>query len=113
MEQNWTKEPWRVRLPDPDTLRSAKVLGPPHPDGSDWAALCEISHHHAADAQRIVACVNACAGIPTEALEKGVVHAMVVIIEELHDNISGDWNLGKAAGCGEVASQIAALLKAD
>jgi len=38
------------------------------------------------NAQRIVACVNACDGIPTEALEAGVVREMVEAITEIVDH---------------------------
>jgi len=38
-------------------------------------------------AQRIFACVNACEGIPTEALESGVVREMVETLEALLPSI--------------------------
>jgi len=39
------------------------------------------------DARRIAACVNACEGIPTEALESGVVQEMVEALEALLPSI--------------------------
>ena len=35
------------------------------------------------NARRIVACVNACAGIPTEELEQGVVQALIEALERI------------------------------
>lgn len=37
------------------------------------------------NARRIVACVNACAGIPTEELEQGVVQALIEALERITD----------------------------
>ena len=68
-----TPEPWQV-----SGIR-IKIAGRPFlrvgPDGEDVALVCysdvKPGEHAAshADAARIVACVNACAGIPTERLE--------------------------------------------
>lgn len=46
-----------------------------------------------ANMRRIVACVNACAGIPTEALETGVVWEMVEALEVLVGKI--EWEIGE------------------
>ncbi|MDP9314678.1 MAG: hypothetical protein M3R24_28020, partial [Chloroflexota bacterium] len=37
----------------------------------------------AANARRIVACVNACAGIPTDALDAGTIPALIVALRKL------------------------------
>jgi hypothetical protein len=53
-----------------------------------------------ANARRIVATVNACQGIPTEALEEGVVRQLVDALEDLYDWLTPDWqqsNLGDKA----------------
>jgi hypothetical protein len=60
-----TKEPWQLFGVDlhimGNTLEQAKEQGVPH---TQWTHNCPPE-----DARRIVACVNACAGIPTERLE--------------------------------------------
>ncbi|WP_296763766.1 hypothetical protein [Sediminimonas sp.] len=39
-----------------------------------------------ADARRIVACVNACKGIPTDALESGVIRDLLEALENLEND---------------------------
>lgn len=69
MSQN--KPKWRVRLPREGKMGGVEVL-----DGDKY--VCTMSHHPAERqmakdyAARIVACVNACEGIPTEVLENTV-----------------------------------------
>ena len=41
------------------------------------------------DAERIVACVNACTGITTEALEAGVVHGVIESLRYLQNGRNG------------------------
>lgn len=74
-----TKEPWKtykgntheIFANDGDVIASSEE--------------CHIGHREAeANAKRIVACVNACAGITNEALEAGVVACGV---NSLRDNI--------------------------
>lgn len=66
MSQNNPK--WRVRTP-----RAGEAAGVEVYDGDQY--VCQMSHHPAYRAQsaeyarRIVACVNACEGVPTEVLE--------------------------------------------
>ena len=80
MSQQHTPEPWRVFS---HSWSNTSVLA----DGFDHA-ICGLDINHAteesqesdealmgANARRIVACVNACAGIPTEALEDGSARA--------------------------------------
>lgn len=43
----------------------------------------EVSHPSEADARRIVAAINACQNIPTEALEDGVISELVKRLETL------------------------------
>ena len=64
-----TKEPWRVHLLDRRTMIASDA---------ENGYLAETRHIHSGDieeinAKRIVACVNACAGITNEALEAGIV----------------------------------------
>lgn len=56
-------EPWAVDPESPWTVKAA--------DGLASALVPGGLPRQRADARRIVAAVNACAGIPTEALEKG------------------------------------------
>ena len=62
-----TKEPWEIRH-DPGMFSGALCIVQKETSQfvSVWA-----SHAREADARRTVACVNACAGIPTELLEAG------------------------------------------
>ena len=66
MSQN--KPQWRVRTP-----RAGEAAGVEVYDGAQY--VCQMSHHPAQRAQaaeyarRLVACVNACDGVPTELLE--------------------------------------------
>lgn len=59
-----TPRPWRYKAPPLWTLQKAKVLGPPHADGSDYAPLCEL--RLPGDAQLIVRAVNSCPACPVE-----------------------------------------------
>ena len=69
--------------------------------GWDSVAFVEAIWPGAHDnARRIVAAVNACAGIPTEALEQGVIRQLVNALEDLYDWLTPDWqqsNLGDKA----------------
>jgi hypothetical protein len=64
---NHTKEPWEVIAVDDMYEIHSKTAG----QEVVW------SIDSIANAQRIVACVNACEGITTEALEKGFVECAV------------------------------------
>lgn len=69
MSQNNPK--WRVRTP-----RAGEAAGVEVYNGTEY--VCQMSHHPAQRAQaaeyarRIVACVNACEGVPTDVLENTV-----------------------------------------
>lgn len=68
-----TKEPWRVHLLDRRTMIASDV---------ENGYLAETRHIHSGDieeinAKRIVACVNACAGITNEALENGLIEHLL------------------------------------
>ena len=62
MEQDWAKEPWRIEdiwVMSADEDRLHPIL------------TCGLDHYVDRDCvPRIVACVNACAGVPTEALKQ-------------------------------------------
>lgn len=63
-----TPEPWRVEIGEqPETIALLCTSGFAHFELVSDSPLGDIS----ADARRIVACVNACAGIPTDDLEHG------------------------------------------
>ena len=69
-------EPWTMRrfvIPDEyrDATQEKFAVYQPNPkDPSDWVADIFVQKGHDDVAARIVACVNFCAGIPTEELEK-------------------------------------------
>lgn len=83
---NHTPEPW---LDGSESEHSTETSHEwvEHPDGSDnWRALLSC-----VDYDRAVACVNACAGIPTDKLEAGAVHGLVTAL--------GEAQLGHFHGC--------------
>jgi len=63
MDQKHTKEPWSVGDNNGFTCVYAETDG----------EVCSGFYGSTSNAARIVACVNACANIPTEALEAGVI----------------------------------------
>ena len=66
MKTEHTPEPWRVEIGEqPETIALLCTSGLAHFELVSDSPLGDIS----ADASRIVACVNACAGIETELLE--------------------------------------------
>lgn len=73
---NHTKEPWRTYKGNTHEIFAN--------DGDFIASSeeCHVGHNEAeANAKRIVACVNACAGITNEALEAGVVKCAIDNLE--------------------------------
>lgn len=60
-----TKEPWAIERKQNGAI--IKAIGPLRADEYAGSAWLEVEEE---DARRIVACVNACAGIPTDGLEK-------------------------------------------
>jgi hypothetical protein len=69
----YTPEPWFVHPEQPDTITNRE-------DGEGWGiAICDGDDHEqeSANARRIVACVNACRGIATGALEADLVRRML------------------------------------
>lgn len=73
-----TKEPWRVCG---RTVSGPKGLLIEDSYGEAIAVVHEGGCDDEADARRIVAAVNACAGIPTDALESGVARQVLDEIE--------------------------------
>ena len=86
-ETKHSPEPWYQDPEDCAWLGGASVFSEKGP-----VRLCEVSE---ADARRIVACVNACAGLPTEALEAG---ALGRALDAL-----GDMASQHRCGCGHPA----------
>jgi len=66
---NHTKEPWYMHKSNTGIIY-----------GNDSVSIAAGHNHYIA--QRIVKCVNACAGITNEALEAGVVHSALINFEE-------------------------------
>lgn len=75
MSEQHTSEPWRVGNPNGEGWESDNELikeADPQHEGHRLVLgrmNCNFSELGKANARRIVACVNACAGIPTENLE--------------------------------------------
>lgn len=88
-----TKEPWSV-AGIADEMIVAKVSELAH------AHIATI-HHNGNDSRRIVACVNACRGLPTDELEqKGLVAAVgtqLLDVEQQRDELLAA--LKEIAGC--------------
>ena len=76
---NHTPEPWQV------SAGSQDYTGLCNKDKSIGTGISQV------DARRIVACVNACAGIPTESLESGR-------LEEMRDSLFGAYVDGENNG---------------
>ena len=55
-----------------------------------------------ANLERIVACVNACAGIPTNALLNGIIKKMITACKAIEDN----WESGDLAAAARLCSQV-------
>lgn len=77
-ETKYSPEPWRALLNGSG----------PHSIATSASVVVSFCNGiaKAEDARRIVACVNACAGIPTEALEAhtltGAVRALAVLVDD-------------------------------
>jgi hypothetical protein len=85
---NHTKEPWEARR-DPSYygIVSEVYAGDKFILGTGGVhSPSELE----ANTKRIVACVNACAGITNEALEAGVVHSALINFEESLDLEKGE-----------------------
>lgn len=99
-----TQEPWLVTGPQKGKIGGYEVVstvpGTNRYDTHPLVAMMQHSpdrqHVAEADARRIVACVNACAGIPTEALEAGAIAALVLEARDasvMFDNIERNRNM--------------------
>ncbi len=82
----WSPEPW---IAGPNELGDYTIWeGEPDEVGEVIAAVMEE-----ANAFRIVAAVNACAGISTEALEQGVVKELVEACQKAADLLREQWKI--------------------
>ncbi len=72
---SYPTEPWLAGIPSESP--NERIIG------ADYLSFCRVfgSPHHSVEetARRIVACVNACKGIPTDTLESGVVAKLFAI----------------------------------
>lgn len=84
----------------------AHVNGNGYPAGIGWSPESE------ADALRIVACVNACKGISTEALEKGIVSDLLGAMKNLIASAVPGMNWTDETGQLILTESRAALAKA-
>jgi hypothetical protein len=84
MSESHASEPWEIAV---DGLTIKAVYGNPRMEPDElMPATVRPGRHARANARRIVACVNACQGISTEALQGGIVARS---IEELNRLKSG------------------------
>jgi hypothetical protein len=100
-ETKHSPEPWRADVDDPsdilDASGAACASGWSFDEPGGWFRQEPAE----ANARRIVACVNACAGIPTEEVEAGV---LALTVEALVALRTGN---GPARGMGEVMARDA------
>ena len=74
-------EPWTIEIEDAPSVAPSAIIH--HPESINQGIYVvaklngEICNRALDDAERIVACVNACKGIPTEALDAGAIRAFV------------------------------------
>lgn len=119
--QKHTPEPWQYHLgrgADPrfhvQTQGGYQIASTP-PLHRDTRSHDENTQREA-NARRIVVCVNACAGIPTEALEAGVVGELLAAIRTLAANKLSSSNCSSVELAGKrvrnVASPALAKLEA-
>ena len=63
-KQDWAPEPWKLSLDERGVVCANNTEGVVR----DWVRNFSKAHAEG-NARRIIACVNACAGVPTEDLE--------------------------------------------
>jgi hypothetical protein len=110
MENSMTKDtkPTTSHLPGPWTYNFDRPFGivniiAPDPTGKNPQGIyiaeidcddvgCLTSYEqHEANTRRIVAAINACEGIRTEALEQGIVRELLQALEEIYNWLTPDW----------------------
>ena len=66
-----------------------------HPDGTTYcvADVNNATYFDENNAKRICLCVNACTGIPTEALESGVVMEMISTLDNVISCLGSEFQL--------------------
>jgi hypothetical protein len=94
-------EPWHIEPLQADNGGSVAicnkqqgilaVIPPLNEDDEPDAATAQRDPCDEANARRIVAAVNACEGIGTQALEQGVVSELVEALEDLYNWLTPDW----------------------
>ena len=94
---NHTKEPWEVASDLPvygiwSNGENKRVVQTTNQNnhGTYGKSVSGLGIEKSEDAERICACVNACAGITNEALEAGVVHSALINFEENLDLQKGE-----------------------
>lgn len=120
-----TPEPWKLgelsEFGGYDCMTHGIKAGPVTLDAADYGqkkcGLLALDMHTRimADARRIVACVNACAGIPTEAIESGVIQEMRAALEaaiNIHKNILTDSQLDTRTRCGVIVRDFSHHVRA-
>lgn len=88
-----TPEPWREGIPGTVVADIPIEGGPGGVNGADAVAYYGGNligeSMTVANARRIVACVNACAGVPTDMLKPGLVREMAEELERAVEHVRG------------------------
>lgn len=111
-----TPEPWEI---EKGSMIVGNRIAIKQPHAFDWVASVQVSNmpNYEENARRIVAAVNACQGLSTEALEDGVVGEMIkalecIAYEKLYD--TEDPLIGceeSVQRCQEIAADVLARAK--
>ncbi|MGU5817828.1 hypothetical protein ACV1EH_00535 [Aeromonas caviae] len=105
MTRQHTPEPWTVSEKTLVRLDCAYLIRPVNETNYEYGATLAATSQQ--DARRIVVCVNACRGLPTDELEqKGLVAAVGTQLLELEQQRDG-----LLVALEELASDVEALMK--
>ena len=84
--QDWSPEPWVILGDEPINVAGDKAPGVLiAADGETLFSPERTDAERGASRERFVACVNACASIPTDALEAGVIAVAIKALRKLID----------------------------
>ena len=92
MSAKWTPEPWHIENLWHVLSEDGRLIAGCGGHDSNIPGDNTFQDNQT-NARRIVACVNACAGIPTEALEAGVVGEMQRSLKRIADMKDGEGSL--------------------
>lgn len=111
-EMKWTKEPWRVAGPDDDPYGDILIVG-----GTErricrlWQDDAPVHDYNAeqwANATRIVACVNACQGVPSP--QPGSVAIALAAMKRARDEIENCRLVDLVTTCKKIIGDLDAAI---